>query len=1689
MKRIILTILASTLLLACAKVWEETPTQIGTLPEGTPIELSIGFGRQDLLNLTVGTKAEASASDEARVHDLYVMIFDNNSGNKIYGRFFSYEHLKSDIATLTSGRNEGWWVENKTLPGVSPAVTDTRGVVKVSTEVCHDAKVVLLANVVNAVSSLDRDRVPAEGDSDTVYDDAISYLNDIRTFRQLERTKVILEQDVVNRKDLFLMMGTLPSVDTELMQWDKDDTPYNSTYKVELDAVDAKVKFMVRCNLDSNPENYFISESKAVYWKACNIPDRCYLFPDYADGASPDDVMAFDSEKAYFEGKESKDGYDWYVFSFYMLESRHVRKAHATSYYQREKQDYQVTDDDSYSYWRMEGQPQEKVEYPGQYYIENIGWLYAPDKAPFVQFDMILTLTQEGITAMGCGEVGQAMTSDTIYSVHLGDFTGNGFDDYNTLRSHFYTYKVVIVNSGSIFAEVENDLENEPGQEGFLILTNDEIVNADCHYAYHSVTFNYSPGLSPTLFSWYVKTPFGEGKPQTKTDPDNDDYVIYVGDKTRTDGLDALDYGWCKFAINEVVDGEYSTNRVKYMGEKDPVSGKLHYDPSWKPSKGEWEAPDGTMKSHPDLMDISQLIEYIVDQNNKTPNDFKYDSESGKYIIRVTIFIDEYYYEENPITGEKDQDLWRRFVNEKPREMHILSDARQSRDKASDVIQSSHSVIQQSIQTIYNIYSPGLRTLWGCEHEDEIKTKVPAGWQYWPTSPSYSSRAGANSALGKENGRLNSAYIWNLYSSQTASGSDREADWETYMTFEVDNDQPELKTGFQGLAFSCMTRNRDNNGNGKIDREEVRWYLAASQQLIGIWVGNESLSLSARLYQPAPAVNYKGVDYPQEWRAHVISSTNKMVCWSEEGAGATDLTYDRADSPYNTWATWDLATHGESVRCIRNIGTYDSPSGLQDISYAPYSTEIDKYFTIETTLKDPSNPSSQPIGYTFSFDRLSTKSIREYSEGELPFHDQNSLTNRVYSKMITQNLVDDPDINLQEVTPGLKMKDVNPNVTAWGNNPYCPPGYRFPNLTEWVLMSLYLSEDYLKKDKDGNTYSPSHIMPSRTYYDKGYYGSLKSDTAPWSVEGEKVGWIYSNKLHCYEYNKTVNRSRCVKDEEMTGHINGDISLDSNNIYPSDDTPITLTLSSTASTLTAASLKLCYNAHNGNYRELDIPMKSPQGLEYRETQIVTIPSLQSLGLELSDINAPGGHPMTLKATAINSWGNEFDVTPLELRMINPIGGTVTGEPTATIYPADNGHVTFDFVSNARTANLLGATMSLRFTKPGDSEITEIPITVSTSPEGKVYSGEQALPIPALSGLGLTSGNFSSVSDMEIYVRVEMEDHVYKDFHLPVTLISHLFKSTVEFPTAFTPGEGMPIKAHVKSVNNNATITSASLWWKLNGDSYAEKALTITAGTESEHIEQFSLEELIGADYDDLYAASSTNLEYRYKITALCSDGTSYTTPEYSMTLLYLNKNWNPGPWSDSNTVGQIKNSWPVQSISDLDWEDGDFVDAYIDVTNCVYIRKDGSADNDIGMDNIISFGDASSVLNWSAGNIIFYYPAHNPAEAPGQDKLQIGILHYGYSTIARVRPYTLDGVLTVRLEKDKLSVNGAEPDWSLDYTALDGKPAAQQAGANTVPRTRGTVSHLTDGSTIKIGSVEGKHRSRATYNYVRVVRKL
>ena len=281
------------------------------LPEGTPVTLVLPFSSIEQYEVDVTTKAESSKVDESRIQNLYVMLFDNtvSPAKKIYGRYFSHDHLEEDATTFNSNDNECWFVNNKKLGSGDEVLTE--GAVKISTVTCENATLVVIANITNAVTNLDGIN-------------SLDRLKAVQDYNELKGIQVCLEQDIVNRKDLFLMTGELANKNTRNMMWNNPagSTTFNTSYRVPLTHVDAKVKFRVKVNPT------YISAAKPVYWQVCNTPDRCYLYTKDGQGNAPEEIEHFDSQQYYFEGTENvKDPSTneiletYYTFCFYMLEN------------------------------------------------------------------------------------------------------------------------------------------------------------------------------------------------------------------------------------------------------------------------------------------------------------------------------------------------------------------------------------------------------------------------------------------------------------------------------------------------------------------------------------------------------------------------------------------------------------------------------------------------------------------------------------------------------------------------------------------------------------------------------------------------------------------------------------------------------------------------------------------------------------------------------------------------------------------------------------------------------------------------------------------------------------------------------------------------------------------------------------------------------------------------------------------------------------------------------------------------------------------------------------------------------------------------------------------------------------------------------------------------------------------------
>ena len=316
-----------------------------------------------------------------------------------------------------------------------------------------------------------------------------------------------------------------------------------------------------------------------------------------------------------------------------------------------------------------------------------------------------------------------------------------------------------------------------------------------------------------------------------------------------------------------------------------------------------------------------------------------------------------------------------------------------------------------------------------------------------------------------------------------------------------------MQSGKKGLRYICMARNRDNNGNGKIDPDELRWYTASIRQLIGLYVGNGVIDHHSRLYYRSASEQTNSA--PNVWRQHVISSTNlegqPTVVWGEEGISTGNI-----DGSIKWGSTYEGAKDFNkfSVRCVRNLGL-ENPSDLGDITEGKYSPE--DYVDVDH------DGSGDNAVYTFKCTHLDDAALRYYSSRELDYHSHTSDINRLYKrfevcsvnqgKTATKGTSGTYSGTFEGINEDLTKNYINKGL----DNPYCPTGYRLPNQIEMAMMAFYLPSL-------GTTLS-------RTYW---ALGSAREDGV--TAKENKYGYTYDNNINLGKASKTFNFvPRCVRD--------------------------------------------------------------------------------------------------------------------------------------------------------------------------------------------------------------------------------------------------------------------------------------------------------------------------------------------------------------------------------------------------------------------------------------------------------------------------------------------------------------------------------------------------------------------------------
>ena len=396
--------------------------------------------------------------------------------------------------------------------------------------------------------------------------------------------------------------------------------------------------------------------------------------------------------------------------------------------------------------------------------------------------------------------------------------------------------------------------------------------------------------------------------------------------------------------------------------------------------------------------DLYQLVDDMKDRGK--PNDGK--------TYYYTIFINEYYYTEAPAKANwpDKNHLWRYFVNQDDRKLMLFLSPKSSADKESSYSKASYMFRQRSIQTYYSteVLNNDGNAL-GMEHVNET------GAPDW----------GDGHSKDRENGFLNT----NKYFFTTTSYNNRT--WDNFVNYLVSDEfKYTYKMKDVAAIAECLSRNRDEDGNGRIDLDELKWYLPATDQLASMFLGAKSL--------PSPLFDDRSVSSVtyDDGNNHYITS-NKQKIWAEEGCSFGGI------------SSYGSKNYPKLLRCVRNLGLSNKDA-------------IDKVVSPAYTYNSQNK--------VFIMDQLTSQNKRTgKTTGELDFHDNFDDINRPYKAFqMASSFIGGRNTNWYAlfdigVNHLSKCKDLTEGGHKW----------RAPNQREFMIMFFQSSNNVINGKQRGFT--------------------------------------------------------------------------------------------------------------------------------------------------------------------------------------------------------------------------------------------------------------------------------------------------------------------------------------------------------------------------------------------------------------------------------------------------------------------------------------------------------------------------------------------------------------------------------------------------------------------------------------------
>lgn len=531
-----------------------------------------------------------------------------------------------------------------------------------------------------------------------------------------------------------------------------------------------------------------------------------------------------------------------------------------------------------------------------------------------------------------------------------------------------------------------------------------------------------------------------------------------------------------------------------------------------------------------------------------------------------TVYLDEYYYYKPPygVSGWV-KPYWKHFANQTSRFINFgyggeAMGYKYSPEKQSGIMVTQMTVVQPSIQTFYSTETINTNERYevaiGLEHvnethdprwKDALNSIATSGmdsyngWQFsWENQFKDGTPTDDYTMVDVKGLNTNPNHVkWSDYVGEVVYDSENGMQSNVIMkssdnplptlssrintATDIDGDNPYLA----GAVRMCMNRNRDENGNGVIDKSELKWFLPSSRQLELAGVGHYSLQDPLFDYNGIVAQFGQRIPYAPVGDFYGVTNLNGQNLWQFHFVASdyqTLTSEELVNSPnYNVNASYQSRPY--EMRCMRNLG------GEYDKDNHPGEFIVDENYSINEFPYNVVSSTPQSLLYKFNEhgDRVfemtyyDTRSLRGlYYGGEpLPGHAMFSTTNLPYYRFKVAK-----DLYSIVISPAKSFKDIFADtkdasgvITKKGLHPcseYAEEvgdvdkgSWRAPNHAELALMVAYLRQyNYSKVPREDKVLEQS---PPLFFETNGKKTEIYSCTY-WNFAGE---W---GRMHNVNYN-------------------------------------------------------------------------------------------------------------------------------------------------------------------------------------------------------------------------------------------------------------------------------------------------------------------------------------------------------------------------------------------------------------------------------------------------------------------------------------------------------------------------------------------------------------------------------------------